>query len=99
MSRVTSEERNRMHSYLDECIDKMNSAKNSSKVHWSSIKTNILHKMLAVEVAELELATICNPDNKPEPIIDECKDVINIALMIVDNLKMGLGFGSSDGKG
>ena len=83
MPRITDKERSRMHNYLDSCIDKMNSPKNSKKCHWSKEKIESLAKRVLIEAHELELAVM---EEDRESVYDECKDVINLAMMIIDNL-------------
>jgi len=72
-----------MHNYLDKCIDKMDSPKNAKKCHWSKEKIESLAKMVMIEAHELELAVM---EEDRESVYEECKDVINLAMMIIDNL-------------
>lgn len=84
MPRITDDERARFHARLDECIDKLNWAKNAKKVHWSTQSNEDLFKHLSQEIFELHEATITDSAFYLE---DECKDVANIALMIFDNVR------------
>jgi len=93
--RITAEERLRFHKILDDSIDKMNSAKNAGKEHWSNIDTFTIQKMVNVENAELDLAVSnhCTKDYTvigqvyEEGVISENFDLINLNLMMVDNLR------------
>jgi hypothetical protein len=84
MPRITDDERTRLHSLLDECIDKLNTPKNAVKQHWSTQSLNNLFDHLKKEVSELEIEIFCETAGS---IKDECKDVVNIALMIFDNVR------------
>ena len=83
MSRITAAERKRFHKILDDSIDKMESSKNAGKVHWSLLSRWDLQKMINVENAELELAVYCTG----EDVETENKDLINLNIMMVDNLR------------
>lgn len=82
MARITDEERARFHKYLDAAIDKLNSPKNCQKPHWSTQSTKSLLVHFNEETKELNEAI---DYEDPYEIIDESNDVINIALMIIDN--------------
>ena len=82
MNRITPSERKRFHKILDDSIDKMESPKNANKIHWSKLYIMGLQKMINVENAELELAVADNMD-----IETENKDLINLNLMMIDNLR------------
>lgn len=84
MARITDEERARFHKYLDCSIDKMNSPKNCQKPHWSTQFVEDLFDHLEKEVRELGFEVKMYSND--EKIIDESDDVINIAMMIIDNL-------------
>lgn len=89
MDRVTEEERARFHKIVDDSIDKMNSPKNSVKIHWSKHNIKHLQKMQMVESHELDLSVYesFNEEYTISPIESECYDCINIPLMIIDNLR------------
>lgn len=85
MDRITKKERDRFHKYIDKSIDKLNSKKNSNKMHWSTQSIKHLQKLVNIENAELSCAvemTYFNCD-----IETECYDLINLNLMIIDNLR------------
>lgn len=82
MNRITEAERKRFHKILDDSIDKLNSHKNMSKVHWSSECLEGIQKMITIENAELDLAIYENYD-----IETENYDLINLNMMMVDNLR------------
>ena len=82
MSRVSIDERFMFHNYLDKAIDKLDNPKNRNKTKWNELSTNYLFKGLKVEVAELEMA-LCDIDENN--IIDECLDILNYTLFIIDN--------------
>ena len=86
MPRVTEEERKRFHEFVDLSIDKMNLPKNEKKAHWACLGNGELADLLVTEVFELRHAVFYpfHGDVK-----DECKDVINFALMIFDNSTKG----------
>lgn len=82
MPKITDEERARFHKYLDASIDKMNSPKNCKKPHWSDQSVSDLLYHLENEVCELFTAVRLG---RPEHQIYESNDVINLAMMIIDN--------------
>lgn len=85
MERIKEEERKRFHKILDESIDKLNSEKNSKKIHWSKLENEEIQKMINVENAELELACLKYPCSKI--IENENFDLINLNLFMIDNLR------------
>jgi hypothetical protein len=86
MPRVTNEERKRFHDFVDEAIDKINLPKNEKKAHWGCLENRELVDLLTTETFELRHA-VFYPHHGD--IKDECKDVINFALMISDNAVKG----------
>ena len=84
MPRITDDERSRFHSYLDVAIDKMNNPKNSQKPHWSTQSIEDLFDHLCKEADELSAEVMYEAK---ENTIDESNDVINIAMMIIDNVR------------
>jgi NTP pyrophosphatase (non-canonical NTP hydrolase) len=84
MPRITVEERIRFHARLDECIDKLNTDKNLAKPHWSIQFNEQLFDHLMREVIELHEGLVLGDKSN---IKEECKDVVNIALMIFDNTR------------
>ena len=85
MPRITNEERVRFHKILDDSIDKMNSPKNSGKIHWSKVHNRDIQKMINIENAELDYA--CFSNARPEEIESENFDLINLNMMMADNLR------------
>lgn len=90
--RISEETRARLHGYLDDAIDKMDSEKNRRKKHWSLLSSSVLGKMAVTESHELELAIM---EGDPKRIESECHDIINIGIMEIDNLYSNL---SKDGE-
>ena len=84
MARITDEERKRFHKILDDSIDKLNSPKNSKKIHWKHFSIFYLRKRGREEKQELKEAFEKKMSNSE--ILSECYDNINFALMIADNL-------------
>lgn len=84
MARITADERKRFHARLDECIDKLNMEKNLPKPHWSMQFNEQLFDHLVREVIELHEGMVLGDKSN---VKDECKDVVNIALMIFDNTR------------
>lgn len=84
MDRITEAERKRFHEILDNAIDKMNSPKNSRKIHWKHYSISYLRKRGREEKHELKEALEQNLIN--EEILSECYDNINFGLIIADNL-------------
>jgi NTP pyrophosphatase (non-canonical NTP hydrolase) len=84
MARITDDERARFHALLDECIDKLNTPKNAAKQHWSTQFYDQLFEHLVKETIELHTEILFMDRHNIE---DECKDVVNIALMIFDNVR------------
>ena len=84
MSRITEEERKRFHKILDDSIDKLNSSKNSKKIHWKHFSIFYLRKRGRQERQELKEALEENISDIM--ILSECYDNINFALMIADNI-------------
>ena len=82
MPRITEIERKKFHSILDSAIDKMNRPKNANKEHWSMIPVYKLFKLLDIEVKELDLEVAFGCTHNT---LEECYDVINIAMMIAYN--------------
>lgn len=85
MSRITDDERNRFHNYIDYAIDKLNNDKNRNKPHWLEETTVKLSDMITVESAELNLAVRHGSENE---IKNECYDLINLSLMIIDEMEI-----------
>lgn len=83
MGRVSRKERRRFHKLLMECLDKLESEKNSEKPHWSTVDTRGLFNDLCGEILELN-DELKKPEIDANLTVDECKDVINIALFIMD---------------
>lgn len=69
---------------------KLELPKNAAKAHWSELTNDQLLFRLREEVLELSLA-LEEEKSTPEDIMLECADVGNIAMMIADNAKKGLG--------
>ncbi len=84
MNRITDNEKKRFHKILDDSIDKLNSPKNSKKIHWKHFSIFYLRKRGREEKQELKEALEQNLTD-PE-ILSECYDNINFGLMIADNL-------------
>jgi phosphoribosyl-ATP pyrophosphohydrolase len=82
MPRITHEERDRLMTFSYRAIDKLNTPKNQAKGHWSASGIDYLFSRLLEESQELKGAI---KTGRPDAIINECKDVINFALMIWDN--------------
>lgn len=85
MARVTDRENRDFHRMLDTSIMKLGSDKNINKAHWSLHSSELLKKMLAVEVLELDVAIECNND---DAILLECDDIINFAMFIKHNINV-----------
>lgn len=87
MARLTPQEIKEFHALLDLSINKLESDKNSKKTHWSNLSIKTLHKMIVVEVAELDLSL----DNKDDSEIEsELKDIINLSIFAMHNLRKNI---------
>lgn len=84
MPRLTDEERLEFYCLLDEALEKLDSPKNSKKVHWSKMSISVLQKLLKVECAELDVAV---NHLGVDDINTECDDIINFAMFIKHNIK------------
>ena len=84
MAQITDNERKRFHKIVDDSIDKLNSPKNSKKIHWKHFSIFYLRKRSKEEKQELKEALEENLTDME--ILSECYDNINFALMIADNL-------------
>lgn len=82
MPRITDDERERFHKYLDASIDKMERPKNTDKGHWSNVCNEYLSKKLIIEAHEPECAVSFEGHIEEN---EESYDVINYAMMIIDN--------------
>ena len=82
--KVSPEERGRFQSFLTRAINKLDSEKNRKKDHWETASIAELDLMLDVEKKELSLAIFAGLD---EAIRQECYDIINLAMMILDNVR------------
>ena len=86
MNRITEAERKRFHKIVDDSIDKLNSPKNSTKIHWSKMSIPKLQKSINVENAELECSMVDYPYYLGG-IENEIFDIINYSLFMSDNLR------------
>ena len=86
MQRITEAERKRFHKIVDDCIDKLNSTKNSKKEHWSKITIPKLQKYINVENAELDCTMVDFPYYLSN-VENEVFDIINYSLFIIDNIR------------
>lgn len=87
MARISDDEKREFHQLLDNSLEKLDTGKNSKKVHWNKLSLQQLNKMLMIEAHELDLEVI-NKDLMG--VLSECDDIINFAMFIKHNILSGV---------
>lgn len=81
LQRLKTEEIQRFYSYLEDALEKLESDKNVNKPHWDTMSREEIMSLLEIEVKELAHTVQYGRD---VDIVNECKDVINLALFMMD---------------